>query len=168
MSNPLGGFNLSTAKSSMPVIADGHTCHTRFANLKKQTTEKGDVLLLEVHLLDPVPTVDGGQIKPGFPLFERLYCYSKDTPAGQWPESTITKLCKRIDAYLGTGDPGNKKEKPARPSIDPTTEEGIAELGSLLIGKEAFTKVKAKTGDYEGNEVSSTMFPADYEALTKP
>jgi len=158
MSGPLSiSLDLSKQKTSVPVIADGHNCRVRFVKCEQQTTDKGESIKFEYHLLDPAPTVDGGQVKVGFPLFENVTLYDKNTAPGQIPEWAMQKIAKRIDAFLGTGDPDNKKGKPERPAFS-------AETVAAMTGKEAWAKVKAKTGDFEGNDISSMTFPGDLQS----
>lgn len=150
-------INLDTTKikTTIPVISDNHTCKVRLANITQATKAgAGDYLKFEYHLLDPAPTTDGGQVKPGFPLFENVTLYDKNSAPGEVPEWAIQKISKRIDGFLGTGDEGNKKGKPARPPFN-------AETVAAMIGKEAYAKVKAKSGEYEGNDVVSITFPGD-------
>lgn len=147
-------MDLTQHKTTVPVIANDRWVKVRLANLTQQANEKGQMLKFEYHLLEPAPTIDGETVKPGFPLFENITLYSKDTPPGQIPEFAQTKICKRIDAMLGTGDPGNKKGRPPRPAFN-------GELVPSLIGKELYLQVKAKTGEYEGNDVVQVRHPSD-------
>lgn len=156
-------LDTASAKTAIPVIADGHSVRCRLAKIAQLDPKDGKGvggvggLLFEYHLLDPAPTTDGGQVKPGFPLFERVMFYDKDTPVGEMPERVITRISKRIDAFLGTGDAENKKGKAPRPPFN-------GETVAAMIGKEAVVKVRAKTGEYEGNDVASLTFPGDLQA----
>lgn len=160
-------LNTSSVKTSIPVIADGHQVRSRLAKIAQLEPKDGKGaniggqviggLLFEYHTLEPAPTTDGGQVKPGFPIFERIMFYDKDTPMGEMPERVAQRISKHIDAFLGTGDVDDKKGKPARPEF---TGETVA----AMIGKEAFLKLKAKTGEYEGNDVSKLTFPGDLTA----
>lgn len=157
-SGPLSiSLNLNSIKTSVPVISDGHNCRCRLVNITQAEGDKGASLKFEYHLLDPAPTTDGGQVKPGFPLFENVTLYDKNTPTGQIPEWASQKIAKRIDGFLGTGDKENKKGKPERPDLN-------SETVAAMVGKEAFIKVKAKTGEYEGNDIVSVTFPGDLQA----
>jgi hypothetical protein len=154
-------LDLSKQKTSIPVLAENGSgkggYRVRFANVKQTTVEnKGDVLAFELHLLEPAPTTDGLQVKPGFVIWDRVYLYGKDTPPGEVPEMALTKLSKITDALLGTGDEGNKDGKPTRPAFN-------NDLIPTLIGKETLIKVKVKTGEYEGNEVSKYTYPGDLQ-----
>lgn len=150
-------MDLSTVKTTVPVIANDRWVKVRLANLSQQANEKGQMLKFEYHLLEPAPTIDGATVNPGFPLFENITLYSKDTPPGEIPEFAKTKICKRIDAMLGTGDPENKKGRPVRPAFN-------AGLVPTLIGKELYLQVTAKTGDYEGNDIKQVRAIADMPA----
>lgn len=147
-------MDLSSHKTTVPVIANDRWVKARLANLTQASNEKGNMLKFEYHLLEPAPTVDGGQVSPGFPIFENVVLYNKDTPPGQIPEMAKSRICKRIDAMLGTGDPGNKKGRPERPNFS-------GELVPTLIGKELYLQLVAKTGDYECNDVKQVRNPAD-------
>lgn len=164
-------FNLSEAKTAIPLVADGHKCKVRFAGCKGRTNpEKGDSLSLENHLLEKAPTTDAGVVEPGFPLFDSIYLYDKNTAAGEFPPRAITKISKYLDGFLGTGDPGNKKGKPARPNIfeglpaTATVEDIAAKITEALISREAYAQVKVKTGDFEGNEIVKIIHPSDLNA----
>lgn len=147
-------MDLTTHKTTIPVIANDRWVKARLANLTQQANEKGQMLVFEYHLLEPAPTTDGETVKPGFPIFERVTLYSKDTPPGQIPDFAKTKISKRIDALLGTGDPENKLKRPTRPAFD-------GGLVPSLIGKELYLQLTAKTGEYEGNDVKQVRNPAD-------
>ncbi len=160
-------FNLSEAKTSIPIIAADHKCKVRLAGVKGKSSEKGDSLSFQYDLLEPAPTGDGGRVEPGFPLFDNVTFYDKNTPQGEIPARSITKLGKIIDALLGTGDNGNKAGKPARPAIGAgvnSIEELAAAFTEALLAREMFVKVRVKTGDFEGNEVASYINPADLKA----
>lgn len=147
-------MDLTKHKTTVPVISNDRWVKARLANLGQVANEKGQMLKWEYHLLEPAPTTDGGTVNPGFPIFENITLYSKDTPPGQWPDFAKTKVCKRVDALLGTGDPGNKAGRPERPAFS-------GELVPVLIGKELYLQLTAKTGDYEGNDIKQVRFPAD-------
>lgn len=154
-SSPLSiSLDLSQVKTTKPVIVDAHWCHGRFANCKESTNEKGKSLNFEFHLLDPAPTDDGKEVKPGFPVFRNVALYDKNTPPGQLPDWVMPLISKIIDACLGTGDPDNDKGKPPRPVFDQN-------LISVLVGKELWFKVKAKTGEFQGNDITEFRFPGD-------
>lgn len=150
-------MDLSKHSTTVPVICDGRIVKVRIANITQSANEKGQLLKFEYHLLEPAPTTEGKQVNAGFPIFENITLYGGDTPPGQIPEFAMTKISKRIDAALGTGDEGNKKGRPARPAFN-------GELVPVLIGKELYLQVKAKTGDYEGNDITKVFNPADVPA----
>lgn len=150
-------MDLSQHKTTVPVIADNRFGRFRIANVGEATNEKGKMIKFEYHALEALPTTDGGAVNPGFPVFENITLYSKDTPPGQWPDFAKTKICKRIDAALGTGDPGNKAGKPVRPNFGPI-------LIPDLIGKEVILQLTAKTGEYEGNDVKKIMHVSEMPA----
>lgn len=147
-------LDITQTSTQIPVIVDKHHCRVRLANLGEKTSEKGKMISFEYHLLDPAPTTDGGQVKPGFPIFENITLFDKNTPPGQIPDWVMPKISKRIDAMLGTGDPDNKAGKPPRPAFS-------AALVPDLIGKELILVVKVKTGDYTGNDVVEVIYPGD-------
>lgn len=146
-SSPLSiSLNLAGVKTTRPIIADGHWCKVRFANCKESVNEKGTSLNFEFHLLDPAPTTDGKQVSPGFPVFRNVALYDKNTPKGVTPDWVLPLVSKIVDACLGTGDPDNDKGRPPRPEFNQA-------LISVLVGKELMIQVKAKTGEFEGNDI---------------
>lgn len=150
-------MDLSSHKTTVPVIANDRWVRVRLANLGQIANEKGQILKWEYHLLEPAPTIDGDVVKVGFPIFENICLYGKDTPPGQIPEMAQTNICRRIDAMLGTGDPGNKLQRPERPAFN-------GELVPTLIGKELYLQLKAKTGEYEGNDIKKVRHVDDMPA----
>lgn len=156
MSNgPLNiSLSIAAVKTTIPVIVDGHMVKAKLKDISQTTNEKGDSLKFEWNLVDPAPTTEGGQVQPGFPIFENVTLYDKNTEAGAVPSWALEKISKRVDAVLGTGDEGNKKNKPVRPEFN-------GETVASMIGREAVLKLKAKTGDYTGNDVSAVYFPGD-------
>lgn len=160
-------FNLSEAKTSIPIIAEGHRCKVRLAGVKGTTNEKGSRLSFQFDLLEPAPTTDNSRVEPGFPLFTGATFYDKNTPADEIPARTKTLLGKITDACLGTGDVGNKEGKPARPAIGANAqsiEELAAAFTEALLARELFVKVRVKTGEFEGNEITTYTNPADLKA----
>lgn len=158
MSDPLSiSFDTTGIKTGRPVIADNHICKVRLANISEGSNDNGKFIIFEYHLLDPAPTTEGDQVKPGFSVRENVYLYDKETPPDQIPKRSLEKICARQDAFLGTGDVGNKKKRPERPPFGP-------DCAASMIGKEAYLKVKVKTGEYTGNEVVTVINPQDLQA----
>lgn len=159
MSNSLPldiSLNLAGVSTAAPMIADGQIVHVRFANGTMEVKEKGKMLKFEYHLLEPAPTSDGNQLKPGFPLFEYITLYGKDTPPGEVPEWAQKKISRIIDAFLGTGDVDNKAGRPTRPDFN-------ADTLAKMIGAEAYAKMKIGKDD-DGNprsNISQIINPAD-------
>lgn len=148
-------LDLGSVKTSVPIIVDGTMVKVRLKNISQQQTEKGQSTKWEYTLVDPAPTIDGGQVQPGFPIFENIQLYAK--PDAKNPNWFVEKIARRIDGLLGTGDEGNKKGKPSRPAFN-------GETVAMLIGKETLLKLKVKTGEYEGNEIDKGYFPGDLAA----
>lgn len=151
-------LNISQAKTAVPMVADGHMCRWRFEKASTVKSEKGPQLKFEYHLVDPAPDTEGGTIQPGAfgaTFFENIALYAKpDAKDPKWYEK---RIASRVDALLGTGDVGNKKNKPPRPDLTPETV-------SQMIGKELVAKMKVRTGDYIGNEFGAVYFPGDIAA----
>lgn len=152
-------FNTSQTKTAIPLIADG--VMTRF-RLKSITQSEGTdtanpAIKFEFNLLDPAPTTEGGTVNPGFPIFLSVPLRTKESP--ETPEWSQQKVAQLIDAMLGTGDPGNKKNKPTRPDFGP-------DLVPQLIGKEMIAKVKTYRGkdDVLRNDLGTFTFPGDVAA----
>lgn len=142
----------------MPLIADDSTVQIRFKTVKENKTEKGTVLVFEYTTSAPCQSSEGGTINPGFPLFERVQLYDKNTAAGEVPDWAMKRICNRIDGFMGTADPENKKGKPARPNFSP-------QLIAEMVGREAFARVKVRvTPDYTGNDIVSLSYPGDVAA----
>lgn len=151
-------IDLSQTKTAVPMVADGHLCRWRLVNLTGASTEKGNVLKFEYDLVSPAPNIEGGIINPGemgAKHFENIQLYAK--PDAKDPKWFEKKIATRIDALLGSGDAGNTKDKPTRPSLS-------AETVPTLIGKELIAKMAVKTGEYTGNEFKAVYFPGDIQA----
>jgi hypothetical protein len=165
MPEPLDvNYDLSKAKTVVPLIADGHLCRLRLTNLSVDTTDKGPSTKWEWDIVEPVPSTEGEQIRPGdfgAKFFENIQLYAK--PDAKNPAWFVERIAKRVDGLLGTGDANNKKGKPTRPSIV-VNDAGIRELAPQLVGKEIVAKMKVKTGDYLGNEIQTVTFPGDISA----
>jgi hypothetical protein len=152
-------MNTAGAKTALPVFADKTTVRCAFKGAKQDSNEKGDVLIFEFSTLDQAPSNEGGEIRPNFPIFHRIYLYDKDTPKGVIPERAITSVSRVVDACLGTGDADNKKSKPARPEFGPA-------IIPDMIGKEVFVtlKVRQDLNGQDQNEVSRVQHPSEVAA----
>ena len=155
-------LNTSEAKTAIPLISEGHFAHWKLAQVTETQVEgKGPMILFEWDLTQPAPNTDGGQIVPGqmgAKFFDRVTLYDKNTPQGQVPKQAMDKICKRVDALLGTGDPDNSKGKPVRPDFS-------GELVSNLVGKSIVAKMGVRNSDgYVGNEFKEVLFPSDATA----
>lgn len=131
----------------------------RFAEVGQDVVEgKGNVIKFTFDLVDPAANQDGGTILPGqlgSKVFVNVQDYDKNTKPGEgMPKWATEKLAKITDAFLGTGDAGNKKGKPTRPDFGPA-------IVPNLIGQVAFLKFKNKTGEYVGQDVTTFTFPGD-------
>lgn len=159
MPEPLNiSFDLSDVKTQIPIIMNDHVVLVRLANITQELKDNDPAkvsLKWELHLLSPAPTVDGGMVPAGFKIFENIACYAKE--GAKNPKWFLEKISKFMDGFLGTGDRDNKKGKPPRPPFD-------ANAVSAMIGKEAYAKLKVKTGEYQGNEIQSLTFPGDVTA----
>lgn len=152
-------LNLSNVKNEVPTIADGHNCRCKFVGVKQIAKEKGPMLTFEFQLQDPAPTTDAGQVRVGFPLFENITLYDKNM-VGEWsaektPDWASTKITKIIDAFLGTGDKGNRKGKPERPDL--------LDAVPAMVSKEAYLKVKVRS-DGDGNNIDKYIPSGDMQA----
>lgn len=160
MSGPL---NLSAptaqAQTAVPMFVENQYVKVRFKDVgQDEVPDKGNVIKFTFETVDPAPNQDGGTILPGgfgSLIFVQVQDYDKNTPkGGPMPKWATEKLAKITDAFLGTGDVGNKKGKPPRPDFGPA-------IVPNLIGQVAFFKFKNKTGDFVGQDVSSFTFPGD-------
>lgn len=152
-------LNLSGTKTAIPMIADGTMVRLRLVSLSQIKGDKGNTLRFEYDLVEPAPDTEGGTINPGAfgsKIFENVALYAKpDAKDPLWFNSVISK---RIDALLGTGDPGNKKGKPVRPDLS-------AEVVPQLIGKELVAKMKVQQDDnFTGNRIQTVTYPGDIAA----
>lgn len=170
-SGPLDiNYDVSGTKTAVPIITDGHIVEFRLGKLTLERTEKGPSTKWEYDLVNPAPDTEGGQILPGgmgAKQFENIQLYAKaDAKDRAW---FVKKIATRMDALLGTGDPDNKKGKPARPQffvmpVNPNDPQLNPETVAALIGKTMVVKMKIKTGDYVGNEFGTVTFPGDIAA----
>jgi hypothetical protein len=170
MPEPLStNFDLSQAKTVVPLIADGHLTRLRLDSLTVETNEKGDAAKFQWKTLEPVPTTDGSQLNPGdfgSTIFDSIAMYAKaDAKNPAW---FVSNIAKRIDGLLGTADAGNPKGKPARPSVNLApgqSRAAIEQLAPSLVGKEIVAKMKVRTDDYgTKNEIGQIHFPGDLAA----
>lgn len=150
-------FDTTTVKVGKPTLFDGWQGKVRFVSCGEKTFEgKGTVISFEYHTLDMASDIDGKAVNPGFRVYDAIYLWGKDGEAAV-KERAVTKMSKIIDAFLGTGDIGNKKGRPQRPAFD-------AQTIANLIGKEAYIKVKVNTGERDGNDITKYTALADMQA----
>jgi hypothetical protein len=162
MSNaPLSvSFNTSSVKTAIPVIADGTMTRLRLAKIYETEADPEKEIPAKIafdfQLVDGAPTMEGGSVNPGFPVFVKLPLTTKDSPTAT-PQWVVDVICRIQDACLGTSDAENKKGKPARPNFDPA-------CAAEMLGKEVVAKVvvvRSKTTDYIGNDLKNFTFPGD-------
>jgi len=163
-SGPLSiSMDTTTVETSVPVIADGQYAKwklVKFTQQQKEPSEKskgGPVFKFELDLQNPVPTTTGHTLKPGdfgSKFFYNIYLFDKNTPEGQIPDRSKQAVAALQDAVLGTGVPGNPKGRPARPAFD---EACLA----AMMHQTFWAKMKAKTGDYVGNEIALVLNEQD-------
>lgn len=153
----------ATVETTVPVIQDGTFCKWKVASYKEKVqapSEKskgGKYLEFVLDLQNTVPTTTGGSLKPGdfgSKFFHKIYLYDQKTPEGQIPERAKSSICGLVDAVLGTGVQNNPKGRPVRPAINDST------LASV-VGQTFWAKMKAKTGEYHGNEISLVLHESD-------
>lgn len=153
-------INTSNTQTSVPQIAPGQMAQLRFVGASQKTNEKGNILSFSYELAQPVGKLGGGTINPGdfgAKIFENISLYGKDTAAGEIPTWAAQRIAERLDALLGTGDPGNAKGKPQRPDFGPA-------VIPQLIGKVMFAKFKARKDDPNQSEIERVFFPGDVAA----
>jgi hypothetical protein len=134
--------NLADVTTTVPLIVDGTMAKVRLKNISQTERDGNPVIKWELTLSEPAPTTDGLQVQPGFPLF-----ISFDISH----EFLVQKMARFVDAFLGTGDVGNKKGKPARPQLN-------ADTVTRMLGSEAIAKIsvqKSKKSDYVGNDIAT-------------
>lgn len=141
-------LDLSGVSTSQPLVRDGHVGLVSLENISgvvNDDTGKLEAVKWEVKLVDPAPAQDrdGNPLDPvnaGFPLFVRF---------GTQHDFLLAKQARFIDAFLGTGDRGNRKGKPERPVLNASTV-------ASMIGLQAIAKItvrRDKKSDYVGNDI---------------
>lgn len=148
-------LDLSKQSTQKPIIKND-LVRVRCAKISQGKNDNGDSIHFEWHLLDGAESTDGKELKPGFPVFDAIYLYSKNEP-GVIPDMAKTKISKRMDALLGTGDEGNEKGRPTRPN-------SFIDAIPNMIAKEAWLKLKIKTGENASNEIVEVRSIADMSA----
>lgn len=151
-------LDTSKVKTSIPQFAEQTYIKVRLEKIEQDHVEgKGDVVKFEYVTVDPAPSQDGGTILPGqlgSRIFDTVRLYGKDAAPGEIPVRAITELAKRQDAFLGTGDPDNKKGKPARGSLN--------EQAPQMLGQTAFLKMRNnRDPQYTNQEITEFKFPGD-------
>lgn len=184
MSGPLNfSLKLSDVKTAFPLIADAVMTEFRLVGIEAKTAPpKAELhpeavvrgpdgnpvtLNLQFETINPVKGSEGQEILPGSPgskIFDPIQLYSK--PDAKDPAWFVKKLATRVDALLGTGDPGNTKGKPERPALDLASPTLAQELIELLVGKVMIAKVKLeKSAEYgDKNSFAALHFPGDLKA----
>jgi hypothetical protein len=143
-------LNLTDISTAVPLIADGTMARVRLKNISQTERDGNPVIKWEFSLAEPAQTTEGDQVRAGFPLFVTF-----DTSH----EFLMQKMARFVDAFMGTGDPNNKKGKPPRPQFN-------ADTVSQMIGTEAMAKItvmKSKKSDYVGNDISTITYLGDLE-----
>lgn len=150
-------FDTTNVKTGKPIIVDGWQGKVRFAKVSETSNNNGKMFVFEYHILTPAPTTEGKQVAPPFPLFDRVPLYGKDGEQAAM-ERALTKVSRIQDAFFGTGDIGNNKGKPPRPTWD-------AQCVADMTGKECYVKLKANVGgEFEGNDIVKYTALADMSA----
>lgn len=166
MSTESGPLSISlpttTAKTTIPLIAEGIWVKLKFDGVKEKKLEsKGDILEFAFSTVDPVRTSDGDVVNPGQPgskLFKSAFLFGKDGPEAALKRATAD-VSRILDALLCTGDPENKKNRPARPEFN-------AELIPTLIGLTCWAKTKHRTGEYSGVDIAELRHESDMPQAT--
>lgn len=172
MSDPLS-VNLSTknAQTAIPLFQDKTPVHLRLISATQETSDKGPFLKFKYELTQPAPSNQSGKtILPGglgSIFFENIQLYSK--PDAKDPTWFVAKISSRIDALLGTGDPGNAHNKPERPELfapGATLQNPVIDAALLpnLLGKELVATMSID--EYQGNlsnNIKKATFPADFK-----
>lgn len=157
MSGPLNlTVPTNETKTAVPFFMEATYVKVRFAKVSQDDGEKGATIKFELDLVDPTPTQDGGTLRPGdfgSKIFVNQAMYGKDTPAGEIPKWASERISRIMDAFLGTGDPGNGK-KPDRPAFGPA-------IVPNLIGQVALVQFKNPTGDRTSQDINKWTYPGD-------
>jgi hypothetical protein len=141
-------IDLSNVVTTIPLVADNTQAKVRLKNVTQNDRDGTPIIRWELVLTEPAPTADGGEVKPGFPLYVNF-----DT-SQDW---LMQKMSRFVDGLLGTGDKGNTKGKPARPPFN-------SETVSQMLGREGVARIivtRSKKSDYVGNDVATLTFPND-------
>lgn len=161
-------LNTSQAKTSIPQFVENTYVKVRLEKIHASTVEgKGSILTMpfgvgncinfDYTLVEPVPDQDGGTIKPGdfgSKIFDRVRLYDKNTPEDQITTRAPAEIGKRQDAFLGTGDKGNKQSKPERGEF--------VDVFPNMIGQVAFIKLRNnKDPQYSNQEITEFKFVGD-------
>ena len=151
-------LSTSTAKTTIPMVANDTWAKLRFNRVsQKYIKDKGDALTFEYELVDPTASSDGAVILPGAlgsRIFEDIQLYAKADAKD--PEWYLKKISKRQDAVLGTGDEGNKKNRPTRPNFDASCITKMT--GGIFFGK---FKVGKDQNGLDRSEIADVAFPED-------
>ena len=149
----------STAKTGIPIIPQGAWVEFKLESIVPEQGEKGIVTKWKWTTTHPVSDENGKTLAVGFPFFENIQFYDKNTSPENpgVPEWAAKKISVRLDGLLGTGDEGNNKGYPVRPDFS-------GDLIPNLIGKIIRAEMKKRTGEYEGNEFGKIVHPAHVAA----
>lgn len=154
----------STAKTTVPLIAEGQFVKWQLKSVKEDTNDNGKFLTFTCQLAAPTVTTEGEPLTPDSPVgnmfWHKIYLYDKNHP-GVVPPRAITGVCQLIDAVLGTGDANNTKGKPARPEFDDST---IAAMTNQTF----YAKMRVRTSDSYGpqNDFGQLLNEADMPKAT--
>lgn len=152
-------MELGDVKTAIPILQNDAIAAAVVENITQFDHEKGPIVTFKYKLTEECPTHGGGDpVKPGFPVSARICLFDKNTPKGEIPQRSRENIARHIDAIFGTGDPGNKANKPSRPGL---SIETVAEA----IGKPVMLRFKAiPDGEYAGTEIKGAYFPPDMVA----
>lgn len=154
----------STAKTTVPVIAEGQFVKWQFVSVKEDSNDNGKFLTFTCKLAAPTVTTEGEPLTPESPVgnmfWHKIYLYDKNTP-GVIPPRAITAVSQFIDALLGTGDASNTKGKPARPEFN---DETVAAMTNQFF----FAKMRVRNDDVYGvrNDFGTLLNEADMPKAT--
>ena len=153
-------LSLGSIQTAIPRIADGAQPLFRLTDVNQVSAEgKPDNLKFTFELVNPAQSTEGTPITPGSPGSKHIeFVPTQSKPDAKDPTWHLKKISNIVDALLGTAQAGHAS-KPTRPDLN-------AETLGMLLGKEAYLTMKAKTGEYadRGNEVSRFTYPGDLKA----